>query len=58
MTTREIAARYRIAVGTLENWRSMGIGPSFVKTPTGRILYRASVVEAWVTSATPEAVAA
>jgi hypothetical protein len=48
LTPEEVAERYRgeVSVGTLRNWRSMRIGPSFVKI--GRaILYPVTELDAW-----------
>ena len=48
LTPEEVAERYRreISVGTLRNWRSMRIGPGFVKI--GRaILYPITELDAW-----------
>ncbi|KEQ53068.1 putative transcriptional regulator [Sphingobium chlorophenolicum] len=39
-----------VAPGTLENWRTQGTGPKFIKTATGRrgkVLYDLSDIEAW-----------
>lgn len=55
MTTADVARIYRMSEGALRNWRWRGVGPAYVRTPAGRILYRASVVEAWFAA---EAVAA
>ena len=40
----EVAARYKMATGTLANWRSQEIGPKWYKVG-GRVLYIASEVE-------------
>lgn len=48
LTAEEVAERYRggISVGTLRNWRTKQIGPSFVKI--GRaILYPVVELDAW-----------
>lgn len=34
LTTKELAMRWRMAYGTLKNWRSEGLGPDFVKLPS------------------------
>lgn len=47
MTPPEVADLLRVRVSTLRAWRSRGKGPSFVKIG-GRILYRRTVVEAYV----------
>jgi hypothetical protein len=48
LTAEEVSERYRgeITTGTLRNWRSMRIGPSFVKVGKG-VLYPASELDAW-----------
>ena len=48
LTADEVCARYRseISLGTLSNWRSLRIGPAFVKI--GRsVLYPISELDAW-----------
>lgn len=45
-TQAELAARWRISPRTLERWRVMGIGPSWIKLP-GRIIYRSDDVIAY-----------
>ncbi len=48
LTPDEVSARYRgeISTGTLRNWRSMRVGPSFVKVGKG-VLYAERDLEAW-----------
>jgi hypothetical protein len=48
LTPDEVAERYRgeISPGTLRNWRSLRIGPSFVKVGKG-VLYPLGELEAW-----------
>lgn len=48
LTADELIERWNGAVskGTLNNWRSQGRGPDFVK-PFGRVLYPLAAVEAW-----------
>ena len=51
LTPHQVTDRYGIAEKTLANWRWMGRGPKFVKTSPGKggkVLYRESVVEAWL----------
>ncbi len=38
-----------VAPGTAENWRVLGIGPKFIKTPgrRGKVLYDPDDIEAW-----------
>lgn len=49
LTTEQLAARWGLAPGTLENWRVLGIGPRFVRLHKGRrapVVYRiADVLE-------------
>lgn len=49
LTADEVAERLKKKKKTLANWRSQGIGPSYIKTEGG-ILYRALDVEKWLTS--------
>lgn len=48
LTPDEVSRRYRgaISTGTLRNWRSMRIGPSFVKVGKG-VLYPITELDAW-----------
>lgn len=48
LTTKEVADRYRgtISIGTLKNWRSLRIGPSFVKLGK-TILYPVEHLDRW-----------
>jgi hypothetical protein len=48
LTPEEVAERYRgeVSTGTLRNWRSMRIGPSFVKVGKG-VLYPVGELDAW-----------
>ncbi|MFC7459159.1 DNA-binding protein [Hydrogenophaga defluvii] len=41
---RQLAARWNISEATLERWRSVGIGPRFLKL-CGRVLYRQVDIE-------------
>lgn len=43
---KEVAARLRISVGTLANWRVQGVGPKFIKTGS-KVLYPLVHLEAW-----------
>jgi hypothetical protein len=48
LTAEEVCKRYRDAVTlhTLDNWRALGIGPSYIKV--GRaVLYPVNELEAW-----------
>ena len=48
LTADEVSERYRgeISVGTLRNWRSMRVGPAFVKIGKA-ILYPIDQLDAW-----------
>lgn len=48
LTPDEVAERYRgeISLGTLRNWRSMRLGPSFVKIGKA-VLYPTVDLDAW-----------
>ncbi|RUX26050.1 DNA-binding protein [Mesorhizobium sp. M2A.F.Ca.ET.042.01.1.1] len=47
-TPEEVTERYRgtISLGTLRNWRSMRIGPAFVKVGKS-VLYPAKELDVW-----------
>lgn len=47
LTTAELATRWKMRPGTLQNWRSQGIGPRFFKSQgtKGRVLYRLTEIE-------------
>lgn len=50
LDTRMAAPRIGVSPGTLENWRTRGVGPKFIKTGTGRrgkVLYDPADIEAW-----------
>ena len=46
LSQRELSERWTITETTLERWRSMGIGPVYVKLP-GRVVYRITDVDAY-----------
>jgi predicted site-specific integrase-resolvase len=46
LSQRELSERWTIAETTLERWRTMGIGPVYVKLP-GRVVYRITDVDAY-----------
>lgn len=48
LTAEEVSQRYRgeVTVGTLRNWRSMRVGPAFVKIGKA-ILYPVDELDAW-----------
>jgi hypothetical protein len=47
--SREAAAFIGVSPATLENWRTRGEGPAFVKTPgrTGKVLYDPADIASW-----------
>ncbi len=51
LTPTEVTEVIPVSVSTLANWRSAGKGPRFVKVG-GRVGYRLSDVESWLSSAT------
>lgn len=48
MVTTEAAVYIGRDPKTLANWRSLGIGPSFVKADGGGVLYRRVDLDAWL----------
>jgi len=46
LSQKELAARWRMSLATLERWRSDRIGPVFLKI-LGRVLYRLIDIEAF-----------
>ena len=48
LTAEEVSERYRgeISIGTLRNWRTMRIGPAFVKIGKA-VLYPVEALDAW-----------
>lgn len=44
LTTAEAAERLGLASQTLNNWRSAGIGPAFVKVGSRTVRYRESAI--------------
>lgn len=47
LTASDVARTLGLSTGTLANWRSIGMGPAFVKVG-GRVRYRASSVNTWL----------
>lgn len=45
-TPEQVAERYRASEKTLANWRSLGIGPAYVKAGR-RVLYRETELARW-----------
>lgn len=55
LTPRQVQDRYGIAPQTLANYRWRGEGPAYIKTSpsrTGRVLYRPSAIEQWLSDRT------
>jgi hypothetical protein len=48
LTPEEVSERYRgeVSIGTLRNWRSMRVGPGFVKIGKS-VLYPVTELDAW-----------
>lgn len=46
LDTRATAPLVGVSDGTLENWRTAGIGPKFIKAGR-RVLYDPADIEAW-----------
>jgi hypothetical protein len=53
LTTRQVAKRLSLSVGTIENWRYMGKGPVYYKT--GKIRYKLSDIIAFENKTKSEA---
>ena len=50
LTTKEVASRFGLEEATLWNWRSLGIGPTYVKLHQSKaapVRYRLSDIIAW-----------
>jgi DNA-binding transcriptional MerR regulator len=52
LNTREVAERLRRHPDTIKAWRKAGVGPPFVKTEMGGILYDEAALDAWLQSRT------
>lgn len=48
LTTRQLEAKYGISANTWRYWRSIGTGPAAIVLGKRKVLYDATVVEAWV----------
>lgn len=46
LTTRQLAERWHMAVGSLQNMRSAGIGPAYLKLGA-RVVYPLAAIEAY-----------
>ncbi|MCG7308271.1 AlpA family transcriptional regulator [Brachybacterium sp. ACRRE] len=47
LTAGDVAEALGLSVGTLANWRSLELGPKYIKVG-GRVRYRVSSVNTWV----------
>ena len=50
LTTEELAARWKMSPQTLENWRSQGTGPKYIKLGDAKsalVIYRLTDIEKW-----------
>lgn len=47
LDTQELAARWHLSVGTLQNYRWAKIGPRFIKPSKKRVLYLLEDIEAY-----------
>ncbi|MGO4383875.1 helix-turn-helix transcriptional regulator [Specibacter sp. RAF43] len=48
LTRAEAAAYLRLSTGTLSNWASGDVGPSYTRMGRGRVLYRLADIESWL----------
>lgn len=58
LNPKEVQAEYGFSPQTLANWRWMGTGPDYIKTTpgrSGRIRYKRSAVESWLSAQTVQA---
>lgn len=46
LDTKAAAPRVGVSAGTLENWRTAGLGPKFIKAGR-RVMYDPADLEAW-----------
>ena len=50
LTTEELATRWKMSPQTLENWRSQGVGPKYIKLGVAKsslVIYRLMDIEKW-----------
>lgn len=47
LTPAELAERWGLCIGTLQNWRTAGHGPRFIKPSPKRVLYPVAEIEKW-----------
>ncbi|MDQ2846137.1 MAG: helix-turn-helix domain-containing protein [Actinomycetota bacterium] len=45
---QQVAERTGLSAGTLRNWRSRRVGPSFVKLRGGAIRYSSNGIDQWI----------
>lgn len=50
----DVERRYNISRSTLATWRHQGVGPSWQRLGPRRVVYRRSVLDAWVESQAQE----
>jgi predicted DNA-binding transcriptional regulator AlpA len=48
LTRKQTAAHMGVSTGTLANWASMDIGPTYAKVGARRVMYRMVDVDAWM----------
>jgi predicted DNA-binding transcriptional regulator AlpA len=48
LTVREAADYLRLAKGTLDQWRTAGTGPRFIRLSVRKILYDTVDLDAWI----------
>lgn len=49
LSRRKIATRGGLSANTLKNYADRGIGPEFVRLPTGACRYDLAAFDAWLT---------
>lgn len=55
LNTREVAELLRRHPDTIKAWRKARVGPPYVKTETGKILYDEAAIKKWLKSRTVSA---
>jgi predicted DNA-binding transcriptional regulator AlpA len=48
LSKRQLAAALSVSTRTIDRWTAEGIGPPFVRLPTGRCRWRWGDVHAWL----------
>ena len=46
LTARQVAAMLGVSTATLKTWRRLGKAPAYVRLPSDRVRYQASVIAA------------